>query len=302
MRTLATISKLWIAVLALLLGACASSPLVKTQPQAQPEVSTLPTPTPKIGLALGGGAARGFAHIGVIKVLEAHGFKPDFIAGTSAGSVVGSLYASGMNPFQLQGIAMQLKEENLTDWNILNRGVLKGEALQDFINKAVANRPIEKLPIPFGAVSTDLNTGNTVVFRSGNTGMAVRASSTIPGIFSPVSINHHEYVDGGLTEPVPAKAVREMGAEFVIAIDISKDPASNNTDGLAGELLQIFAIMEGVLNHYTLTQADVVIHPNTNHLASTGFDDRHQAILEGERAATAALPELMEKWDRARGL
>jgi NTE family protein len=286
-----------LAALCLGLAACASAP-----PQTKVAPAALTLPTPKIGLALGGGAARGFAHIGVIKVLEANGFKPEFIAGTSAGSVVGSLYASGLNAFQLQNLALQLKEENLTDWNMLNRGVVKGEALQDFVNKAVGNRPLEKLAIPFGAVATDLRSGETVVFRTGNTGQAVRASSTIPGIFSPVSINHHEYVDGGLTEPVPAKAVHDMGADFIIAVDISKDPGSNNTDGLAGELMQIFAIMESVLNRHTLNQADVVIHPNTNHLASTGFDDRHQAILEGERAATAALPELLKKWDRARGL
>jgi NTE family protein len=276
---------------ALLLGACAQQPIHPPPQQPKPI---------RIGLALGGGAARGFAHIGVIKVLEANGIRPDFIAGTSAGSVVGSLYASGLSGFQLQNMALQIKEDELTDWSLPNRGVLKGEALQDFINKAVANRPIEKLAKPFGAVATDLATGEMVVFRRGNTGMAVRASSTVPGVFQPTSINGHEYVDGGLSSPVPIQAVRDMGADFVIAVDIGQTPHGSKTDGMMSELLQTFTIMGSAIKRHELRDADFVIRPQTANVAASDFDDRHLAIMEGEKAATQALPALLARLAKAR--
>ncbi|MBL8490698.1 MAG: patatin-like phospholipase family protein, partial [Rhodocyclaceae bacterium] len=184
-----------------------------------------PVPAPvRIGLALGGGAARGFVHIGVIKALEAQGIVPDIVVGTSAGSVVGSLYAAGLTGFELQKVAMQMEEGQVGDWSLPDRGVIKGEALQNFVNKVVGGRPLEKLSRTFGAVATDLQTGEQVVFRTGNTGMAVRASSSVPGLFQPVRINGREYVDGGLVSPVPARAARTMGANFVIAVDISARP------------------------------------------------------------------------------
>jgi len=278
---------------ALLLSACAQQPVQPIQPPAQAKPI-------KIGLALGGGAARGFAHIGVIKVLEAHGIKPDIVVGTSAGSVVGSLYASGLSGFQLQTIALQIKEDDFKDWSMPDRGVFKGEALQDFINKAVNNRPIEKLPIPFGAVATDLSTGEMVIFRRGNTGMAVRASSTVPGVFQPVEINGREYVDGGLTSPVPIQAAREMGADFVIAVDIGQKPRGAKVDSLSSELLQTFTIMGNEITKHEITEADVVIRPQTANVAPTDFDDRHLAIMQGEVAATQALAEIEAKLAKAR--
>lgn len=163
-----------------------------------PAPKPAPVAPPKIALALGGGAARGFAHIGVIKALEAQGIVPDIVVGTSAGSVVGSLYAAGLTGFELQKVALQMDEAQVSDWSLPDRGVLKGEALQNFINRAVANRPLEKLNRTFAVVATDLQSGEPVVFRTGNTGMAVRASSCVPGVFQPVSINGRDYVDGGL--------------------------------------------------------------------------------------------------------
>jgi NTE family protein len=281
-------------VLTLLLSACSLLPSQPIPPPPQPKAI-------KIGLALGGGAARGFAHIGIIKVLEANGIKPDIIVGTSAGSVVGALYASGLNGFQLQNMAMQIKEDELTDWTLPNRGVLKGEALQDFINKAVANRPIEKLPRPFGAVTTDLATGEMVVFRRGNTGMAVRASSTVPGVFQPVKINGREYVDGGLTSPVPIQATRDMGADFIIAADIGQNPHWNKADGMLSELLQTYTIMGNAIKQHELRDADIVIRPHTGNISPSNFDDRHLAIMEGEQAATEAMPALLAKLAKARG-
>ncbi|XLM23405.1 patatin-like phospholipase family protein, partial [Chromobacterium piscinae] len=212
-------------------------------------------------LALGGGAAKGFAHIGVIKVLEGAGIAPDVITGTSAGSVVGSLYASGLNGVQLQQRAMALDQADLTDWTLSTKGVLKGEKLQNWINAQVGNRPLEKLSRPFGAVATELDSGRKVVFRVGNTGQAVRASASIPNVFLPVKIGGKRYVDGGLVSPVPVSAAREMGAQFVIAVDITARPKAGRATGFLSMLDQSLNIMNGPALALELKQADVVIHP-----------------------------------------
>ena len=264
-------------------------------------LTSKPAATPlRIGLALGGGAAKGFAHIGVIKALEAQGIVPDFIAGTSAGSVVGSLYAAGFSGFELQKMAMELDERQVSDWSLPDRGVFKGEALQDFINKSVGGRPIEKLPRGFAAVATDLRSGELVAFRTGNTGMAVRASSSVPGVFQPVAINGREYIDGGAVSPVPVRTARAMGASFVIAVDISRRPADGKTQSTLDVLLQTFSIMGQSIGRYEMTEADVVIRPVTAELPSTDFQARHKAVLEGEKAAAAAMSELKAKLEAAR--
>lgn len=278
---------------ALVLSACASKP--PTPPPL--------TPKPvKIGLALGGGAARGFAHIGVIKVLEAQGIVPDIIVGTSAGAVVGALYASGHNGFDLQKLAHKMDESKISDWSLPDRGVLKGEALQQFVNDAVAQRPLEKLKKPFAAVATDLNSGESILFRSGNTGMAVRASATVPGVFKPVSINGHEYVDGGLSSLIPVRGARSMGADVVIAVDISARPGNQTLRGTLDILLQTFTIMGQNLARYELKEADIVIRPQVGNVGSTDFPARHDAILEGEKAAQSALPQIREAIRKASGI
>ena len=251
-------------------------------------------------LALGGGAARGFAHIGVIKALEAQGIVPDMVVGTSAGSVVGALYASGMSGFELQDLALTMQENMLADWTLPNRGVLKGEALQDFINLKVKNLTIQKMPKPLGVVATDLQSGEKVLFRRGDTGMAVRASSAVPGMFQPVEIGGRDYVDGGLTSPVPAQVARSMGADFVIAVDISNVSRRDRLSGTLDVLLQTFAIMGHAISSHELEDADVVIRPKTGAVSSTDFEGRHLAILEGEKAAAAVMPELKARLARAR--
>ncbi|MFO1346188.1 MAG: patatin-like phospholipase family protein [Rhodocyclaceae bacterium] len=253
---------------------------------------------PVIALALGGGAAKGFAHIGVIKALEAQGIVPDIVVGTSAGSVVGAMYAAGKNGFELQSLAITLDESQVSDWSLPDRGVVKGEALAAFINKTVANAPIEKLPKKFGAVATDLASGEPIVFRSGDTGTAVRASSSVPGVFQPVAIRGREYVDGGLVSPVPVRFAQEMGATFVIAVDISNKPQASKTKSSLDILMQTFAIMGQSLNRSELPLADVVIRPDISQLASTDFKTRHLAVLEGEKAAAQALPALKAKLDK----
>lgn len=258
-------------------------------------VVTAPTHKPKIGLALGGGAARGFAHIGVIKMLESQGIVADYVVGTSAGAVVGALYAGGNDAYAMQKIAQKLDETIFADWTLGGRGFLKGEALQSFVNQQLKNRPLEGLNKPFAAVATDLKNGERVVFRTGDTGLAVRASAAVPGIFQPTQFRGKTYVDGGLTSPIPVRAAREMGADFVIAVDISDRPEGQPIDSLTGIMWQTITIMGGAIGKTELREADIVIRPNIPYVKSWDFAARHDSILEGERAALAAIPLIRQK-------
>jgi NTE family protein len=226
---------------AVVLSACSS--LQSNKPQ---EPSLPPTAEPRelrLGLALGGGAARGFAHVGVIQVLEEAGLRPSHVAGTSAGSLVAALYASGKTPAELLRVAESMQEADITDWMlpILNRGALRGEALAKYVNTQVGGKTMEQMQIPLGIVATDLGSGQAITFRRGNTGAAVRASSAVPAVFQPVRLGDREYVDGGLVSPVPVRQTREMGANFVIAVDISSDPEGNPYGDTFQILMQTFA-------------------------------------------------------------
>lgn len=288
----------------LTLTGCAVAPPVET-PSAPatpaPPAARVAAPL-RIALALGGGAARGFAHVGVIKVLESQGIRPDIIVGTSAGSVVGALYAAGISGFELQRLALGIEDSSLSDWSLPDRGIIKGEALQNYVNAALANRPIEKLKKILAIVATDLQSGEAVVFRTGNTGMAVRASSSVPGLFQPVRINGREYVDGGLVSPVPVNVARSLGADVVIAVDISSRPQFGKTASSIDVLLQTFNIMSHALAQHELPQADVVIRPNVNAFSGADFQAKHLAILEGERAVSESIPALREKIAQAAAL
>lgn len=286
-------------LLVLLFSGCTSLP--STTETSLPKVQPIARPAPKIALVLGGGAVRGFAHIGVIKTLEAQGIVPDIVVGTSAGSVVGALYAGGYSGFELQKIAFQLEQDSVGDWVMPDRGFIKGEMLQNFINKALQNRPIEHLNKTFAAVATELQTGEMAVFRRGNTGMAVRASSSVPGVFQPVSIGGKEYVDGGLVSPIPVRVARSMGADIVIAVDISGKPKNAKLNDTIDIFLQSFSIMGQTIGRYELAEADVVIRPQTGMIGPTDFEQKHLAIMEGEKAALAALPLIRLKLRKANG-
>jgi NTE family protein len=246
----------------------------------------------RIGLVLGGGGTRGFAHVGVIKVLEAQGINPDIVVGTSVGSAVGALYAAGYTGYELQELSLPMERASVTSWILPNRGFMSGEPLELFISRMVKRQPIEKLQRTYAAVATDLESGEEVVFRSGDTGQAVRASCSVPGIFQPVEIKGRSYVDGGLVKPVAASVARDMGADIVIAVNISNHPANNQTKSMLDVMMQTFDIMSCSINRYELRQADVVITPVTREIDQTNLDDKHWAILEGEKAATAALPQI----------
>jgi NTE family protein len=274
------------------------------QPGKDPSSGSVSTPPvlikdPIIGLALGGGAARGFAHIGVIKVLEANGIKPNVIVGTSAGSVISAIYASGITANELQQIAIDLDEATITDWtNPFSGkmgGMIKGDALQSKINQLVKNRPIEQMKIPLGIVATDLKTGNPILFQRGDTGQAVRASSSVPGIFMPTVIQGKEYVDGGLTSPVPIKFTRNLGADIVIAVNISSDPSDQQVSGILGTLLQTTTIMGRSITYWELPLADVIVIPQLPQMKSTDFRSRNAAILAGEIAMQQQITVLKNK-------
>ena len=229
----------------------------------------------------------------MIKVLEENNIPVKIVTGTSAGALVGSLYASGMNAPRLQREAENLQRADLVDLTLSTSGFIRGEKLQNYINRQVGNRPIQNLPRKFAAVATEFDTGRSVVFRSGNTGQAVRASASIPNVFQPAVINGKRYVDGGLTAPVPVSAARQMGANVVIAVDISAKPARISQSGFFSYLDQSLNIMSTPALNSELAKADVVIKPQVQHLGAVGgFDEKAHAIKLGEDATRAALPQI----------
>ena len=248
----------------------------------------------RIAIVLGAGSSKGFAHIGVLKVLESNKIPVHMIIGTSAGSFVGALYAYGYNAFELQKLSFGIEKDDIIDLIIPDNGFIKGEKLEAYVNRMIRNTPMEKLRIPFYAVATDLQSGSEVVFGSGNTGTAVRASCSIPGIFRPVNVSGRTYVDGGVVSPVAVDAARRLGADVVIAVDISGDVATSAPTGTIDTILQAITIMNSKLSAIQLSKADVVIRPKVGFIGNADFSKRHEATLEGEKAALEALPKIEE--------
>jgi len=286
--------QLGLAALLMALAACTT--VKPPEVVVQPEVPQVPAPkkVPKLGLALGGGAARGFAHIGVIQVLEENGIKPDMVVGTSAGSVVAAFYASGKTGGQLQWLADSMDESQLTDWTVpfMSRGMLRGDALGRYINSQLNGAKIEDLKMPLGIVATDLQTGDGIMFRRGDIATAVRASSAVPSVFEPVRIGNKDYVDGGLVSPVPVRYARQMGADIVIAVDISSRPEDAKTTDMLKVLLQTFSIMGKSISQLEMAQAEVVVRPAMPDVGSTEFAARKKSIEAGRAAMKLALPAL----------
>jgi len=254
-----------------------------------------PPPKPaKIALVLGAGASKGFAHVGVIKVLESNKIPVHMIVGTSAGSFVGALYAYGFNAFELQKLSFALEQNDIIDLTVPDKGFVKGEKIERYINFILRETPMEKLRIPFYAVATDVQNGKEMVFGSGNTGTGVRASCSIPGIFIPPVISGRMYVDGGVVSPVAVDAARRLGADIVIAVDLSGDVDSSLPKGTIEVILQSINIMHTKLSAAQLAKADIVISPKVGYLGNSDFTKRHEAVLEGEKAALAVLPKIQE--------
>src|SRR5688572_20605340 len=260
------------AVLAGLVAACAPLTLdsSKPAPPSAERIVPMKSERPLVALALGGGGARGFAHVGVIKALEAAGIVPDIVTGSSSGAIVAALYAGGLSGAELERLAVELDQSALVDFSLFGKGWVRGVALQDFVNRAVGNRPIERLAKAFAVVATNASTGRMVVFNRGETGLAVRASSTVPDLFIPPVIEGVEYLDGGLTSPVPVRVARAMGADVVIAVDLTRYVRSRE------------------LARDDLDDADFVIRPDTVRTRILDFSAKHQNIAAGEQAARDA--------------
>ncbi len=246
----------------------------------------------KVALVLGAGASKGFAHIGVLKILETNRIPVHMIVGTSAGSFVGCLSAYGYDAYQLQKIAIAIDKGEIADLTVPDNGFIKGEKLAEYVNRTLRNTPVEKLRIPFYAVATDIQSGQEVVFGRGNAGEAVRASCSIPGVFRPVRIGDRVYVDGGVVSPVAVDAARRLGADVVVAVDVSADVDGPPPGTTIEAIMQSISIMYARLAAIQLGRADVVIRPKVGHIGAADFSKRHEAIMEGEKAAVEALPRI----------
>ena len=278
----------------LAIAGCASlPPPPEHPPRAEPLVLTRKADRPLIAFVLGGGGARGFAHAGVLKVLDDAGIRADLVVGTSAGSLVGAFYAGGVRNDELVETALAVQREQLVDFVFPHRGFIEGNRLQTYIDKALNGRLIEQLDIPFVAVATELSTGRLVAFTRGDTGMAVRASCSVPAIFQPTTIQGNDYVDGGLVSPVPVRVARALGADLVIAVDVSRQPdEQKELASTAAMLSHAFVVMEHALAQEETKLADVVIRPDLAKVPATDLAARGRAITAGEDAARAALPQI----------
>lgn len=262
---------------AALVAGCATTPVNYTAadaPLALP-LERVKAQRPVIGLVLGAGGSRGFAHIGVLKAFEAAGINADVVVGVSSGAVVAALHAGGLNAKTLEDEALAVEDNDLLDFTLFGPGFIEGERLQDYVNQMLRNRPIEALRKPFAVVAAERETSRMTVFNRGNTGLAVRASASVPRLFWPVVIRGTEYVDGGVASRVPVSVARDMGADLVIAVDVSWRGS------------------------YDAQQADVVIRPQTIRTRITDFSQKIANLAAGEEAAREVVPQVRELIARA---
>lgn len=270
------------------------SAALATAPPAQPAARK------KLAVVLGGGSARGFAHIGVIKALENAGIRPDLIVGCSAGSLVGAFWAAGFSGAQMEETALRVQDTEIIDLvsGKTQYGLVGGRSLQNFVNQYLMNTPIERLKIPFASVATEFPSGDLTVFSQGDTGFAVRASCSIPGVFIPASQNNKDYVDGGLISPIPVATARALGADLVVAVDVGgPDRSAEGARTLFSMVMRSFEIMSESLRQHESRQADVLIQPQLANIRSTDFSSRKASILLGQRAGTLLAPVIIAKLD-----
>ena len=246
----------------------------------------------RVGIALGGGSLHGIAHVGVLKAFAEKGLKFQFIAGTSVGAIFGVLAAAQLPQSEIEQFARRIEWPNvLLNLSWSGKGLMQNDKLRTLVDKALGNRMLEQLPVPFGAIATDVATGERVIIRKGPAGAAVSASSSIPVIFAPVKFDGRDLVDGGLTEPVPVIAVREMGAEIVIGVDVAFRPGEEKVQGLTGVAFQTMQIMANALINEQMRHADVAIRMNLHTLI--GKENSHdQLVAAGYAATMRAWPKL----------
>jgi NTE family protein len=254
---------------------------------------------PKIGLALGSGGAKGFAHIGILKVMAEAGIPIDYIAGSSMGALVGALYGVGHEWDRMERMALAFKRNHYLDFTIPKMGFITGKKITDLIRVITYQKQFEECRLPVKIVATDLLSGERVVFDSGFLFKAVRASISIPGIFVPVRWGGRIYVDGGVVDRVPTKIVREMGADLVISVDVSSFSGDAVVQSVFDVIVQSIDIMQQQLVNLQETHADVVIKPPVSNFNSKAFVNLEQIIKLGEDAAKGKLSEiqsLIKNW------
>jgi NTE family protein len=285
-------------VICCLIAVCASCASTQGPPGVE-------APKPRIALVLGGGAARGFAHVGVIRALEQEKIPIDMIVGTSVGSLIGAIYASDMNSFDLEWTAFALEKDDVFDYAILSAltsmGPVKGDKLEEFVRNKVPAANIENLKLPFAAVATDLNRGTRVVLDRGPVAKAVRASSAIPGVFNPVELQGRLLVDGGVVDNIPIAVAREKGADIVIAVDISENVANFNITNVVDVMVQAVAIIMNENTKLKKKDADVLIAPAVGNVAMLDFTQKKRCMQAGIEAAQRAVPEIrkkIEEWEK----
>lgn len=250
---------------------------------------------PHIGLAFGAGGARGFAHIGVLEVLEAHGLAPAYLAGSSMGSLVAALYASGLTPDMMGKLAMNLKRKHWLDFCVPGAGFVTGEKLRQVVKLLTRERRIEEMARPLAIVATDLGTGERVVFTEGPAYEAVRASVSIPGIFVPYKWEGRLLVDGAVVDRVPIEVARDMGADLTIGVDVSLAPSNAPVKSLFDVIFQSIDVMEREIFRNRTVDADIMIRPDVGRFSSTAFTNIDQIIEEGRKAAQQMVPHIQNR-------
>ncbi|HDQ04219.1 MAG TPA: patatin-like phospholipase family protein [Deltaproteobacteria bacterium] len=260
----------------------------------------VPARQAKIAVVLGAGASKGFAHIGVLKVLESQNVPIHMVVGTSVGSFVGSLYAYGYSAYELQTIAINIQRDEVVDIILPDNGFIRGEKLENYVNTRVQYTPMEKFKIPFYAVATNIQNGEEMIFGRGNAGKAVRASCAIPGVFNPVPIAGNYYVDGGVVNPLAADVARRFGADVVIAVNISAGIQTAAPKRTLETILQAIDIMHSKVGMFQIRHADVVISPKVDYIGASDFSKRHEGIMDGEKAALEAMPAINQILDKLR--
>jgi NTE family protein len=266
-------------------------------PERMPRFEPSKGPAPRVALVLGSGGPRGFAHIGVLKVLEQNGIRPDLIIGSSVGSMVGALYAAGWSAADLERLAYQINVMEFFEFSILRGGLATGQTVQSYINMRVRERPIEALKIAFVAAATRVSDGKLALFNRGDTGLAVRASGASPGQFEPVRIGKEFYVDGDEASPVPIRAARELGAKLVIAVDVSAyledTPMTAPREWVVKDERRARQVAAEAQD------ADVLIHPDIGYYAGHTEQYRRQVIAIAERFTSDKLPAIRAAYAHA---
>jgi NTE family protein len=292
--------RLPLAVVVVFAAACRTVPVADSGPVAPPRppppLVAAHVPVPRVALVLGGGAARGFAHVGVLRALEQEKIPVDLVVGTSVGSLIGALYAEDRNSFELEWTAFQLEKEDLFDYGVMNvvtgMSFAAGDRLEKWITDKIKIKNIENMKVPFAAVATDLNWGTRVVIDRGPVARAVRASSAIPGVFPPVQHMGKILVDGGVSDNIPIAVARERGADLVVAVDISENLGNTDIKNVVDVVLQATNIMFALNVEHSKRGADVLITPKIGDVGMLDFGQKKRCMQAGIEAARTAIPAI----------